>query len=571
MTNTPETQIAQTIPELLTRYDFPSISARYKPTPEHFKVRIGFVGEFSSGKSTLINAMIGKKLLPSRVEPTTATIITVEGVENLESPARFSVESDGLLIPVSAEVFSEIATGKKEGALVLHVPNNETMVSGLQLIDSPGLNSLMGGHSEATIAQLSLLDGLVICLNTTYGSVPATILEFIKRDEIRDLKQRTLFVLTFTDEKNDEGGERIRRTIEAQLKEAFQNTDSLEILEANAPASMKGEPHQLEKYFTAFKSSFVDQRISLLADRHFKHLKEMGGLLITALYTYLESLGFNPEEFEKKEAELRKQLEAINTARTKEKQRLDEWYLEFRKALNAEATMIGPRFVNAEVEELAAVYADLNSAFKRVTEIHIKKYSPGEGLNLGQIPNAQASALLDQLKTNAKYVDRGVTLATLAVTAAITAGAGAGAAVTGEAAGGAAAAEATAKQAAKGLTKEMSKNVFKQALQGLATVIKQINPLETAGDLIKGYMNDQEIAKQLPRIAAHLADSILIELQSHLEKTCFAPLSNQFAAIEDGLRETRAARELSVQDLREKRSIAQRDLQELSAALRQTS
>lgn len=559
------------IPKILSRYNFPSITEQFCQIPEKLKIRVGFVGEFTSGKSTLINAMLGKKLLPSRIDPTTATIITVEAADNLESPARFSVESNGQVTPVSAEMFSEIATGQKEGALILNVPPNPTMVPGLQLIDSPGLNSLMDGHSEATLAQLSLLDGLVICLSMVIGSVPASMIEFLKRQEICDLKQRILFVLTFSDEKPEASANKIKNTIEVQLSEAFNTSAPLEILLTNAPASLNGEPQQLAEYLSTFKSVFIDQKKALLAERHQKHLREIGGLLITALNSYLEGLEYNSADFEKKESELLLKIDTINQARTKENQRLEEWHLSFRKALTAEAEMIGPRFANAEVHDLAAAQAELDSAFTRIAENHIKKYSSGQTLDLGPIPKAQATALLEQLKINAKYVDRAVTLTTLAVAAGLTAGTGAGVVTAGEVGTSAAAARAVAKQSAKNAAIQMSKSAFKVALANVAKIIKEVNPLELAGDFVKRQLNDQEIAKQLPLIAGHLADSILLDLKLHVDKTRFEPLAIQLAAVEDGLRETRVALEMTVQDLRTKRAKAQIDLQNLTTALRQTS
>src|SRR4051794_28583274 len=94
------------LPELLAKYDFPSVAERYQPTLAKLKARIGFVGEFGSGKSTLINAMVGKKVLPARTDPTTATIITVEAVAGLRSPERFITDPDGQLRAVSASEFS---------------------------------------------------------------------------------------------------------------------------------------------------------------------------------------------------------------------------------------------------------------------------------------------------------------------------------------------------------------------------------------------------------------------------------------------------------------------------------
>ncbi|MEZ4468116.1 MAG: dynamin family protein [bacterium] len=57
-------------------------------------MRIAVVGAFSSGKSTFVNALIGRKVLPTRVEPTTATVTEVHNGPAGTASVRLKTEDE---------------------------------------------------------------------------------------------------------------------------------------------------------------------------------------------------------------------------------------------------------------------------------------------------------------------------------------------------------------------------------------------------------------------------------------------------------------------------------------------
>ena len=563
-----EKPLAALLPKLLAKYDFPALVARYKPTPDTLKARVGFVGEFGSGKSTLINAMVGKKVLPAQTDVTTRTIITVEGVPGIQSPERFVTKPDGELLAVNAADFSEIATGQQPGLLVVHVEPSPVMQPGLQIIDSPGLNSLMEGDSDLTITQLSLLDGLVVCLHQEHGAVPASLVQFLGREEIASIGERLLFVLTFADLKSAESAEKVRSDVERQLLRAMpQVKGTPKLVLTDALGALDGKSEGIRDFLQAFKESFVNRAESLRRERHEKHLKEVGGLLLTTLRSHAESLAFDDSVFQTKESEFKGQIDAVELAKARETSKLDEWYLGLRKAFDQEAKRFAPQFVNAKPDDLAAIGTEMDRSLQRIADLYVKRYSPGETLPVGALPPAQAAALIESLKAHSKYVDRGVTLATLAATMAIAAAAGA-AAATAEAAGaGAAAAQAGAKEGTKQAAKQGSKTFLKKALGHLSVIIKQINPLELVGDVVRDQWNGNATSIHLPQIAAQLSEAIYLDLKSHLVKTCFLPMEDTLRAAQEGLQETRKARALSLKELAARKESLAQDKRALEAAL----
>jgi hypothetical protein len=148
--------------------------------------RLLVLGNFKRGKSTLINALLGTRLLPARVTPATAVLCTLRHAHALEITVRFV---DGR--PPAALTLPELedhvclpdpAAGADDpdGALQRFRPEVAAvdiglpwplLRSGLQVIDSPGLNEAGDHtgfvHAERTQAALAGADLLIYVLSAT--------------------------------------------------------------------------------------------------------------------------------------------------------------------------------------------------------------------------------------------------------------------------------------------------------------------------------------------------------------------------------------------------------------------
>jgi uncharacterized tellurite resistance protein B-like protein/GTPase SAR1 family protein len=128
--------------------------------------RLAIVGEFSQGKSTLLNALVGEEIQPTRAIPCSANITILRYGEKQKVICRFK---DGHEEEVPLEKYKELASISEEAALssvveelldssiheiIFEHPQLELCRNHVEIIDSPGLNE----HPNRTAITHQLLE-----------------------------------------------------------------------------------------------------------------------------------------------------------------------------------------------------------------------------------------------------------------------------------------------------------------------------------------------------------------------------------------------------------------------------
>lgn len=125
---------------------------------------VACVGQFKRGKSTLINALVGARILPSGVVPVTSvpTVLrygdTFRARVRLETAVWTSIEPASIENFVSEELNPENAKGVE--AVEVFVPS-ALLASGMCLVDTPGLGSVFERNTAATRAFVPHIDAVV--------------------------------------------------------------------------------------------------------------------------------------------------------------------------------------------------------------------------------------------------------------------------------------------------------------------------------------------------------------------------------------------------------------------------
>lgn len=126
-------------------------------------LRVCLVGEFSAGKSSLLNALLGESLLPTAREETTALPTFIEYAPNLVfSWMNYSGDSE----LVSKETFLNMTVNAPDDALYSAVGYPAEWLKNLIVIDLPGLGSKSAKHSDYTHSQISACDVIIYLLSS---------------------------------------------------------------------------------------------------------------------------------------------------------------------------------------------------------------------------------------------------------------------------------------------------------------------------------------------------------------------------------------------------------------------
>lgn len=127
------------------------------------------MGQFKRGKSTLINALLGRELLPADVAPITTALTAVEHGARERTSVRFEDgrEEEIGVDQVRLFVSEEENPGNRKGVRVVRIELPAPLLaSGMRLVDTPGVGSVFTSASEVTRSFLPRIDVAVVVLGS---------------------------------------------------------------------------------------------------------------------------------------------------------------------------------------------------------------------------------------------------------------------------------------------------------------------------------------------------------------------------------------------------------------------
>ena len=161
--------------------------------PEYF---VTIVGEFSSGKSSILNRLFfgEKDAIPTAVLPETCLINEIR-YGNSMSVALVSggVEKD---IDVSAisEVSKKELIEQKNDSMIKMECNDELLSDKVVFVDTPGVNSINDSHTDITFGYLPKSQFVLFVVDINHGGLTRSEIEFIK-NKVFTVTQNNMFIL----------------------------------------------------------------------------------------------------------------------------------------------------------------------------------------------------------------------------------------------------------------------------------------------------------------------------------------------------------------------------------------
>ena len=150
-------------------------------------LNISVIGEFSTGKSSFINALVGYELLAVNViQGTTVAITIIEYSEEFSiTLTDFSGKSLKIIFKSIDSLRQQLhiyttdaAYAKKIDYVTVTLPS-DILKNGYRIIDTPGTNSLELWHEEVTCRAIKELSDLSIILTDATQPMPATLVSFL--------------------------------------------------------------------------------------------------------------------------------------------------------------------------------------------------------------------------------------------------------------------------------------------------------------------------------------------------------------------------------------------------------
>ena len=221
--------------------------ARLRRRVEDPRVYLGVIGEFSAGKSTLINALIGDELLCTDILQGTTSAATLvqfgrrldaEVLTNEGGRLRFSRRSganfQGFVNGIKGVFGSKSERGRQAVIEWIHrYSANEddarriarltiehpaaVLQDGLVIVDTPGLNAENERHVAVTVRSVSeLCDAFIIVIPAT-SPASELLISFVKT-HLEESLHRCLFVVTKVDLlRNSAEVDRVEKTVKGRL------------------------------------------------------------------------------------------------------------------------------------------------------------------------------------------------------------------------------------------------------------------------------------------------------------------------------------------------------------------
>lgn len=185
------------------------------------------LGEFKRGKSTFINALLGEKILPADVTPTTATINALMWDEKRKSEV---LKCDGgkdrgestLEFLSNYTANAEFDADNIKYIKVGH--NSELLRNNVVIVDTPGVSDINEQRVQVTYDFIPRADAVIFLLDAT-SPLKRSEKEFIQEHIIKIGIERVLFIANRFDNIDEEEEEEVLDDLKLRLRKTFTKND----------------------------------------------------------------------------------------------------------------------------------------------------------------------------------------------------------------------------------------------------------------------------------------------------------------------------------------------------------
>lgn len=383
---------------------------------DKFQVTTPLIGEFSTGKSSLINAMLGSDYLGINLLPETSVPAEI-CYGDKERAVIQEVDKNAETTRAKEMSLAEFKDSKLSASNVKKVQifiNNDFLrtVSTVKLVDMPGFNSGLELHNRAIDEYMPESLAYIITFSARDPAIPADMATFLRELKLHDAPVYLLITKSKSvlPKELDQCVARIREDAKKYL-----GLKDVNISCTNA----KGKPEDINaEPLREILSEIEGKSQSIFEQEATRKLKKYASELAIYLETSIREVNANPSEIEAQEAACARQLarlqEKIGAAREDFSLQIDASLSNFRArltdALNTESSALENMIMNgSDVKEkitmivrenaIVCMKEDFSSRLKR----YVERIAEAVKLDLSVDTNLQLNA--EQLQIDSAIKD----------------------------------------------------------------------------------------------------------------------------------------------------------------------
>jgi ribosome biogenesis GTPase A len=265
------------------------------------------LGEFNHGKTTFVNALLGKPLLPAGITPTTAAINHIVWGE---TPRARAILRDGGVREIDPSELASYVTLDGEHAestryVELAYPA-EILRDRVTLVDTPGVNDINEARAEITYSYIPRADAVIFLLDGTQVLKRSERL-FIQERLLRRSRDKLIFILGKADLLRPDELEQTRAYASEHLSALIEDPV---IFSASPRLYLEGQKAEsgMAPLLGFLRSYLEEQRGRVLLDNALSDGLRTVSYLQSTLGIKRTSLALSVEELGERIAEVRRRL-----------------------------------------------------------------------------------------------------------------------------------------------------------------------------------------------------------------------------------------------------------------------
>lgn len=262
-------------------------------------IKVPVVGDFDAGKSSLINAFIGRKdLLPTAITPETA--VAYEMYYSADEKIVHTRNNE-ILTSCSVDQIKSLAT--KPGDVVKVYVNSPAVKDlndrGIVLVDMPGLGSGIEAHNNAILNYIGRGCCFVFVVDSEAGTLTSSTLSFMHELSLYNLKCGV--IVSKIDKKPAEDIPSLKEVMGYHAKKAV----NLDVF-VGAVSSAQGNITEFTNFLNTLDSE------SLVTEKFGKKIVQFIDSQIFGIRTQIDVLNANIEDVDAKLKELQEQKDKVS-------------------------------------------------------------------------------------------------------------------------------------------------------------------------------------------------------------------------------------------------------------------